>query len=158
MNCEFLKELAEDDTVAGVITAYKLQSVMERVVTRRPTRREDRENVVVQTHPAIFKALMRKGRVNIGLVSNRVEEYLDIPVCYKCSQFGHKAQKCTNDPLCIRCGEAHEGKDCKSASMKCPSCTKANKKDVMHTARSMACPFVRKAAAEARRRNTYSDG
>lgn len=165
LNCEkgiseiqLSKELADDATIIEVMATYKLKSIMERVVTRKPTRREDQENVVVQLHPAVFKALVRRGRVNIGLISSRVEEYLDIPVCYKCSQFGHKAQKCENNPLCIRCGGSHEGRDCKSEDVKCPTCTRANKGNTQHTARSMACPFVRKAAADARRLITYSDG
>lgn len=165
LNCEkritetqLSMELAYDATITEVIATYKLQSIMERIVTRKPTRRDDQENVVVQLHPAVFKALFRRGRVNIGLISSRVEEYLDIPVCYKCSQFGHKAQKCENNPVCIRCGGSHEGRDCKSENVKCPTCTRANKSNTQHTAWSMACPFVRKAAAEARRLITYSDG
>lgn len=109
LNCEkglddeqIERDLSEDTTVSEVVNNYKIRRMLERIVIRRPSRRGDRENIVVQLHPAIFKALIRKGRANLGLISSRVEEYLDIPVCYKCGQFGHKAQKCENEPICIR--------------------------------------------------------
>lgn len=165
LNCEsgfddeqLTAELAEDTAVAEIIRNYKLDKIVERVVVRRPARRSDRENVVLQLHPAVFKALIRANKVCLGLISCRVEEYLDIPICYKCCQFGHKAHKCENDPLCVKCGGTHESRVCENAAVRCPNCAKAKKPDTQHTARSMACPFVRKAANEARRYNTYSDG
>lgn len=165
LNCEsgfddeqMTAELAEDSAVAETVKNYKLDKIVERVVVRRPARRSDRENVVLQLHPAVFKALIRANRVCWGLISCRVEEYLDIPICYKCCQFGHKAHKCENDPLCVRCGETHEGRTCVNAAVRCPNCARAKKSNTQHTARSMACPFMRKAANEARRYNTYSDG
>ena len=43
-------------------------------------------------------------------------------ICYKCSQFGHISNNCSNTPKCLKCSDNHELKECKESKKHCPSC------------------------------------
>ncbi|MBW0471737.1 hypothetical protein O181_011452 [Austropuccinia psidii MF-1] len=54
------------------------------------------------------------------------------PQCYNCLQVGHLALKCKNKPVCIKCGEEHTLRECKSITTEqpikmCVRCKNADK-------------------------------
>ena len=62
--------------------------------------------------------------------------------CFKCQQFGHTAQKCTNEMICLKCGGDHESKSCSSTTLYCANC-RGN-----HAACSRSCPSLKKVEEE----------
>ena len=51
----------------------------------------------------------------------KVEEFRITPSfqqCFKCQDFGHKAQNCTKKQRCVVCGETHSHKDCPNRNKK----------------------------------------
>jgi hypothetical protein len=54
--------------------------------------------------------------------------------CYKCQQYGHKLQDCTNEPKCYKCGEIHLYNPNCSNTIICANCTGS------HMAGSPQCP------------------
>jgi hypothetical protein len=45
-----------------------------------------------------------------------------IMVCKKCLKYGHTSQFCNGTPRCQKCGESHDGANCRLAEFKCPNC------------------------------------
>ncbi|MBW0488113.1 hypothetical protein O181_027828 [Austropuccinia psidii MF-1] len=79
-----------------------------------------------------------------------------LPQCYNCLYVGHLALTCKNKPMCIKCGEEHTLRECKSITTEqlvktCAHCkntdkTKSNVIDdadlkYHHSAYSSYCPI-----------------
>ena len=58
----------------------------------------------------------------------------EAPTCARCSQEGHHAQSCSNEPLCVNCGESH-----RSTNKKCPHYL--FKAEVLATQTRLRCTF-----------------
>lgn len=153
---EIISDLTETARTAKLCEESGTDEAIRRVVIRRPQRNGQKDNVVLQLNPKVFKHLIRTGRATVGLLSVRTEEYLDVPICYKCSRMGHKAARCEEEARCFRCAGRHEAKDCQSRELKCPACTEGGKAKTDHTARSLACPYFAKARNTARSYNNYN--
>ena len=89
------------------------------------------------------------GRIRIGLTLCRVQERIEIEKCYKCWDYGHKADKCSGEDRGERCRncaqEGHMRKTCTSDSY-CPLCNEA------HEVGSRDCQRFKKALAAATRK------
>jgi hypothetical protein len=59
---------------------------------------------------------------------------LPISRCYKCQQYGHTLQNCTNEAKCYKCGQLHPYNPNCTNSIKCANCTGS------HIAGSPECP------------------
>jgi hypothetical protein len=51
-----------------------------------------------------------------------------IMICKKCLKYGHTSQYCTGSARCIKCGEVHDGANCRITEFKCPNCKKKHNK------------------------------
>jgi hypothetical protein len=51
-----------------------------------------------------------------------------IMICKKCPKYGHTSQFCTGTLRCPKCGESHDGPNCRLAEFKCPNCKKSHSK------------------------------
>lgn len=117
------------------------------IVARKTCRDKNKENIVIDTELKIFKHLMRKGRISLDLMMLHVEEYTEIPVCFRCSKHGHVTKHCSQEgETCYKCGQAHAGRDCHSKNLDCPNCKTANidKQNRRHDARDKKCPIYKR--------------
>ena len=57
--------------------------------------------------------------------------------CYYCQGFGHSAQNCRKQPVCLICGEGHSQKECTKMQPKC-----GNRKGP-HVASYKGCPHYK---------------
>lgn len=97
----------------------------------------------------------------IGWGSCIVEEYVNVNRCFKCCGYNHKSTVCKNKQACIKCGDEHKMKDCKSEINKCVNCSIVNNKwklklDTNHQANSNLCSVYKKKLEAERKRIKYN--
>lgn len=93
------------------------------IVTRRTCRNRLKENVVINTNLRIFKTLVKRQRIRFELMMLHVEELTEIPLCFKCSSYGHVAKHCLKTTeKCYKCSGEHAGKDCNNSRLNCTNC------------------------------------
>lgn len=81
--------------------------------------------------------------------------------CFKCNGFNHKSTECKNKQACLKCGEDHNVKECKSNEYKCVNCDITNKKfktnfKIDHKAHSAQCPIYNKKLEIERKQILYT--
>lgn len=92
-----------------------------------------------------FNDLLSNGEINLfGCISKPVSEWIfkDRPnQCFKCQKFGHSSNTCRNqNPVCLRCSESHDHKDCLVDKIKGPfKCANCNGP---HAAVDKSCPKI----------------
>ncbi|XP_077302320.1 uncharacterized protein LOC143922839 [Arctopsyche grandis] len=90
-------------------------------------------------------ALLKEGRVRVGLVRCRVREKVDLQQCYRCRAFGHIAAGCMGEDrssLCNYCGKTgHKAVEC-SDSPHCALCAKMGQ-SATHRLGSARCEAFR---------------
>jgi len=60
---------------------------------------------VIEVHPDVRDKLLKAQRLFVGYRSTRARDYLRVPKCYKCHDFGHVQEYCTTAAqLCGTCG------------------------------------------------------
>lgn len=81
---------------------------------------------VCEVEPSLYDRLIKLGRVYIGLMKCKVQEYFDVTQCFGCCKFGHKQADCRNQKVvCSFCGDlGHKKEVCNSKSKhpKCANC------------------------------------
>lgn len=100
-----------------------------------------RKNMVMEVSPEgrLRAKLMSEGRLRVGWVSCRMEDYAEAPQCFKCFGFGHLARWCKEEVHCVKCGgKGHIARDCKEEDGKCVNC-----KSGEHTSKSKDCPVYK---------------
>lgn len=142
----------------GCIQKLKEQGDQCRLrVIRRHTdpKRKDFENWIFETSPTLFGEIMKAGRLNVGMLSLRVEEYVDVLQCRKCCRYGHVFRNCKAETVCYNCGEEHEGKNCKNETPKCVNCCRAGQQEVAHRATDRSCPINKRQEENTRKITDY---
>lgn len=95
--------------------------------------------------PRLFQILLQNKKIFIGWERYSIYEDISVLKCYKCQQFHHKSNVCTNRQACSRCGGEHEFKDCTSQAKKCTNCQISNEKyktqhKIEHEGNDPECP------------------
>ncbi|KAJ8945529.1 hypothetical protein NQ318_020374 [Aromia moschata] len=88
----------------------------------------------------IFKAIVKKGKLNYECELLYAEEYLGLAMCYKCCRFGHIAKYCREDDVCYKCGRGHDARECGERNERCVNCLRMFGKPGQHNARDASCP------------------
>lgn len=79
--------------------------------------------MIMEVSTEVRKKLISVGRLRVGWVSCRLEDYTEVPQCLKCFGFGHMAKWCKGMVHCLKCGGGgHIVKDCKEEAGKCVNC------------------------------------
>lgn len=119
---------------------------------RKGNRNEHLYNAVFMVKPALWRSIIKAGKLNIDHQRVHVEEFSPLLQCYKCLQFGHTRKNCTSDnTACSHCSSlTHDYKTCpfKSDQQKldCYNCIQFHKKRNLqniktnHSATSLSCP------------------
>lgn len=115
------------------------------VTSLRPAR-DGNQIATVVVPVTVGDAFAKRRRVKIGWTKCRIRERVEIPRCFKCLNFGHLIQNCTEASHaveCLKCGElGHRVKDCKNEA-KCRFCNGAT-----HRSDSAKCPRFRQMLKE----------
>ncbi|KAG7196414.1 hypothetical protein KM043_018822 [Ampulex compressa] len=100
-------------------------------------------NWVLEVAPEIRRKILAKERVNIGWMSCKVRDHLQVSRCFKCQSYGHIAKHCkAAEEICKQCSKSgHRGSDCPEADKKavCINCKKSHR-EFHHKAGSKKCP------------------
>lgn len=70
-----------------------------------------------------------------------MEESLFIPRCFKCSEYNHAQNDCTNGDVCVACDGPHPFVDCKAQNFFCINCQRAGLDIGDHRADNAQCPI-----------------
>jgi len=92
-------------------------------VTKKQTR-----NLVVEVRAQVRKALLQN-KVKIGWLICRIEDYISVNRCFKCSRYNHRARDCRGEETCPLCAGKHKLRDCTASphEYKCVNCTTYSK-------------------------------
>src|SRR5687767_476145 len=99
------------------------------------------------TVPLGIVGILRQYRtLRLGTKTCKVEEWVRLPLCFKCQKMGHKAHQCgetTQAPkTCYRCGsDKHLIGTCTAQNKRCSVCNVDG-----HRPDSMACPEYKNTA------------
>ncbi|XP_067614709.1 uncharacterized protein PF3D7_1120000-like [Eurosta solidaginis] len=108
-------------------------------------KREESYNIIIETDCETYEHLIEKKRIKVEWDSCRVFEHINVPRCFKCLGFQHKASDCTFKQACSKCGEQHDVKECNSNIIRCVNCFDLVRRKVIdvevdHYAYSTKCP------------------
>ncbi|XP_071086572.1 uncharacterized protein [Haliotis cracherodii] len=122
-----LSDMTEDE-IAAALTHQGVTSV------KRFTRKQYNNVIKTNTYLFTFRLSAIPTSIKAGYFNIGVEVYIPNPLrCFKCQQFGHGANTCTRNIVCLRCSGAHENPECTN-DIKCANC------DGPHLASSKSCP------------------
>lgn len=89
-------------------------------------------NHVVEVTSKMRNLILNKGKLYLPFLAISAKDYLVVPRCLKCQDYGHIAKFCKNENrVCAHCGkENHEKKECpdKEKIQTCIPCGRRNKK------------------------------
>lgn len=95
--------------------------------------------------PKTFQLLIEAQNIYIGWDKCWINEEFNLVRCFKCWDFHHTSNKCTNSLRCSKCGGDHLFKDCKTEVELCCVCLATSTSsrlniDTAHNAKSSKCP------------------
>lgn len=111
-----------------------------RLVGKTGPRNKDTCHVILECSAQSRQALINRGKLYLEWSACTIKDHISILQCYKCQEFGHQANKCTNNTACRFCGEEnHESRHCQSKNNedfkpKCTLCKKFGLEKTDHTA------------------------
>lgn len=124
---------------------------------------EDRQNVIIECIPSIYKSIVSNAKLAISWEIYHVEHYDNIVQCLRCCGYGHTTKWCPPQTpvICYKCGSIqHEGKTCKVESHKCTNCigknaTYKSNYDTNHSALHKDCSSRKEVITIIRNRTDY---
>ncbi|KAJ8912980.1 hypothetical protein NQ315_000037 [Exocentrus adspersus] len=129
-----------------------------KIIRRTTCRNPWKENIILRTKLENFKNIVKRGKIELDCQLHFVEEYLGLPICYRCCRFGHVAKYCKEKMVCYKCTGEHDGKGCQSDTRTCANCFRMFGKKESHEARNAACPALVQALEKSRRNINYENG
>ena len=89
------------------------------------SRNKKKLHYIIKCSPRIRKAIFDHGDKLYTKYENcNIYDSYQPYQCYKCQEFGHSAEKCTNKQACAYCGDDHKYDKCSKTQMKCINCEK----------------------------------
>lgn len=85
---------------------------------------------IIQVDKLVYERLLNAGNVFVAYDSCSIYDAFEVYRCFRCNDFNHSAQRCTNAISCPICAEGHELKDCKSNKKKCSNCLRLNNSSI----------------------------
>ncbi|GFT59599.1 nucleic-acid-binding protein from transposon X-element [Trichonephila clavipes] len=92
----------------------------------------------------------------LSYLSIRIEGYegTGVTQCYTCNRFNHTSENCHMTPRCLKCGEAHQTKDCPIDRVETAYCI--NCQTYGHMANYSKCPLFPKPRKGKQIKNNYT--
>jgi len=93
---------------------------------------------------------LHQTRVKLGWTICRVDDYISVKRCFRCSRFNHDHRECKGEEVCPLCTGNHSLKQCTAppTEHKCINCTVYRKQhpmtqiDTAHTSLDKKCPSL----------------
>ena len=110
------------------------------------------KHYIIKCTPKIRKAIYDNNDELYTLYSNcKVYDYYMPYQCYKCQEFGHKANNCRGVQTCPRCSGDHEAKECNSYETKYKNCENKGYSEINHrTYDGVKCSIYKEETAKAK--------
>lgn len=136
-------------------------SIQGKIVHKSVYGKDQRSTIIAEVDVKTYERMQEEGKVKIGWNICKVQDYIRILRCFKCSGYYHFAKDCKNNITCGNCGRKHTTKECKNETKKCVNCEEKIKsfkiKDINsnHSAFDTNCPYYKK-EYEKQRNKIYS--
>lgn len=119
-------------------------------------------NLVAEVDTTTWRTLSGR-KLKIGWQLCRVEDYIKINRCFRCSKFNHKAVNCSGEETCPLCAGQHKLKECKATEedLKCINCimynkyNKAEKLPENHSSMDKNCPCLQTLIRKCKQNTEY---
>lgn len=156
--------ISDDITEDNIVPNLKAQNALSDEAELSLIRLKSK-TAIIESDAGTFEKLIALKRVNIGWERCSVFEYVNVLRCYRCCEYGHKADDCKKHLCCPKCAEGHESKDCTSTHVKCVNCCLANQEqklpkdkqlNIDHSSWSQNCPIYLKRLKKFRQRIDYN--
>ena len=139
----------QGESIINSIVEQNLQGVSPahvKLVYLYPARDKKYRTCIIETSPSVRDRLLSCARVSIGWVRCRVDDYVSILQCFKCSGFGHTAKHCKKTVCCSSCSGEHLFSSCTQRdNLRCINCVNAKSVNVSHSATDKdKCPLLRR--------------
>ncbi|KAJ8945531.1 hypothetical protein NQ318_020376 [Aromia moschata] len=123
-----------------------------KIISRRQCRNEQKENIILQTTPDIFRIIIKTEDLRFNVMKLYAEEYSQLAICFKCCGYGHVTKYCTvTKSTCYVCGGEHDESQCSGQEVECTNCKRLKLEPRKHSARDPNCPAYRRRLEVARR-------
>lgn len=120
----------------------------------RRSKNTSTQYAVLEVTPGLYQAAKREGKLYIGFVRCRVQDYIPVVRCYQCLGLGHVSADCQSTKSCSQCVEKHELSSCPRTKIECTNCITYNNKmsnrkfftpsDPNHATTSSECPAYKR--------------
>lgn len=99
--------------------------------------------------------------INLGWRSHYLKEDTHILRCFKCQDYHHTSNSCSNAEFCVKCAGNHSIKSCTSDLVSCKNCLFSNNKyntklDIKHQADNTSCNIYLSKLNKMRLNTAYS--
>lgn len=128
-----------------------------KIITKKSTRSETRENWVIEMGPDIFRYVIKRGYLIVDLIQVSVDEHIDVSLCplFPLLQVG-ACRQILQAAACSKCAGVNEGKECdERKGLNCVNCEKAGLKERMQRAYDRKCPVYMRARETEKERTRY---
>lgn len=130
------------------------------IKSSRKLRFKNKYIICIETSGKTFNKLVNK-EISLGWDRCKIKEALDIIFCFKCCEYGHKANTCSKNQVCQFCSSEHFYWKCNEHTPKCINCKISNNKyntkyDYVHEANSNQCPIHMYKMLRAKEKINYS--
>ncbi|XP_014229090.1 uncharacterized protein LOC106653938 [Trichogramma pretiosum] len=138
------------DSICESIAAQNLPEATSadlKMVYLYPAGTKKHRSCIIELKPEFRAILMNRKRVNIGWMSCRIDDHINVLQCFKCNGFNHTKDNCEETaPTCGKCAGTHLSSECTESSvLHCINCEKAGSTNVEHAATDKSkCPILRK--------------
>lgn len=115
-----------------------------KIVYKRNCRNPNKENVIFEAVPEIFKYLVKRQKISLDLSIVHIEEVIEVTQCYNCHGFGHIKTQYTHKRTCQHCRGQYACADCKAERQNCLNCRGAtiHYENRNHSARDKRCLII----------------
>lgn len=97
-------------------------SIQGKIVHKSLYGKDQRSTIIAEMDIKTHERMQEEGKVKIGWNICKVQDYIGILRCYKCSGYYHFAKECKNNISCGNCAGKHVTKGCKNETKKCVNC------------------------------------
>ena len=105
-----------------------------------------KDAIVLSCNVEMTIKINKKPYIHLGKKIYRLQHFIELIQCFKCSKFGHKTEECRSKNLCCpNCASEHELKECRTNYIpKCGNCLSLDLGNLTHSSWDVRCPYRHK--------------
>lgn len=134
-----------DQATKSILEELYMESSLNFHIIRKIPTKQNKNNWLIDVDADGKAQLLERKKICLDYERYRMVEYIPVTRCFKCQQYGHFANSCSNDMRCANCAADHETRSCKSDAVCCANCYFDNVGGYsVHRADSAQCPVFLK--------------